>query len=329
MNPLVSSLLPPSVPPIVPLALGAFALMNLLFIVVMFLVWMERKVAGHIQARMGPMEVGYHGALQLVADAIKTMAKQDIIPRHADALLFRLAPLLIIVPALTALSLIPFGRGLQFADLNIGLALFLALTSLTSMVLLMAGWSSNNKYSLLGAMRSAAQDLSYEVALIFSTIGVVLVSGTLSLRGIVDAQSPVWNIVTQPLGFVLFFIAMVAELNRTPFDLPEAESEIVAGYFTEYSGMRFILFFLGEYVNMLVLSGLLTVLFLGGWHGVLFPGVVWFVLKVMLVVFVLMWMRWTFPRFRMDQLMGFGWKVLIPLSLLNILLTGLGVMLLG
>ena len=329
MNPLVSSLLPPSVPPIVPLALGAFALMNLLFIVVMFLVWMERKVAGHIQARMGPMEVGYHGALQLVADAIKTMAKQDIIPKHADALLFRLAPILIIVPALTALSLIPFGRGLQFADLNIGLVLFLALTSLTSMVLLMAGWSSNNKYSLLGAMRSAAQDLSYEVALIFSTIGVVLVSGTLSLRGIVDAQSPVWNIVTQPLGFVLFFIAMVAELNRTPFDLPEAESEIVAGYFTEYSGMRFILFFLGEYVNMLVLSGLLTVLFLGGWHGVLFPGVVWFVLKVMLVVFVLMWMRWTFPRFRMDQLMGFGWKVLIPLSLLNILLTGLGVMLLG
>ena len=329
MNPLVSSLLPPSVPPIVPLALGAFALMNLLFIVVMFLVWMERKVAGHIQARMGPMEVGYHGALQLVADAIKTMAKQDIIPKHADALLFRLAPILIIVPALTALSLIPFGRGLQFADLNIGLVLFLALTSLTSMVLLMAGWSSNNKYSLLGAMRSAAQDLSYEVALIFSTIGVVLVSGTLSLRGIVEAQSSVWNIVIQPLGFVLFFIAMVAELNRTPFDLPEAESEIVAGYFTEYSGMRFILFFLGEYVNMLVLSGLLTVLFLGGWHGVLLPGVVWFVLKVMLVVFVLMWMRWTFPRFRMDQLMGFGWKVLIPLSLLNILLTGLGVMLFG
>ncbi len=329
MSPPVSSLLLPSVPPLVPLALGAFALMNLLFIVVMFLVWMERKVAGHIQARMGPMEVGYHGALQLVADAIKTMAKQDIIPKHADALLFRLAPILIIVPALTALSLIPFGRGLQFADLNIGLVLFLALTSLTSMVLLMAGWSSNNKYSLLGAMRSAAQDLSYEVALIFSTIGVVLVSGTLSLRGIVEAQSSVWNIVIQPLGFVLFFIAMVAELNRTPFDLPEAESEIVAGYFTEYSGMRFILFFLGEYVNMLVLSGLLTVLFLGGWHGVLFPGVVWFVLKVMLVVFVLMWMRWTFPRFRMDQLMGFGWKVLIPLSLLNILLTGLGVMLLG
>ncbi len=329
MNPLVSSLGASSVPPLVPLALGAFALMNLLFIVVMFLVWMERKVAGHIQARMGPMEVGYHGALQLVADALKVMAKQDIIPRHADALLFRLAPLLIIVPALTALSLMPFGRGLQFADLNIGLVLFLALTSLTSMVLLMAGWSSNNKYSLLGAMRSAAQDLSYEVALIFSTVGVVLVSGTLSLRGIVDGQSPVWNIVTQPLGFVLFFIAMVAELNRTPFDLPEAESEIVAGYFTEYSGMRFILFFLGEYVNMLILSGLLTVLFLGGWHGPLLPGVVWFVLKVMLVVFVLMWMRWTFPRFRMDQLMGFGWKVLIPLSLLNILLTGLGVMLLG
>lgn len=329
MSPLVSSLIPPFVPPIIPLALGAFALMNLLFIVVMFLVWMERKVAGHIQARMGPMEVGYHGALQLVADAIKTMAKQDIIPKHADALMFRLAPLLIIIPALTALSLIPFGKGLQFADLNIGLVLFLALTSLTSMVLLMAGWSSNNKYSLLGAMRSAAQDLSYEVALIFSTVGVVLVSGTLSLRGIVDAQSPVWNIVLQPLGFMLFFIAMVAELNRTPFDLPEAESEIVAGYFTEYSGMRFILFFLGEYVNMLVLSGLLTVLFLGGWHGVLLPGVVWFVLKVMLVVFVLMWIRWTFPRFRMDQLMGFGWKVLIPLSLLNILLTGLGVMLLG
>ncbi len=329
MSPLVSSLIPPSVPPVIPLALGAFALMNLLFITTMFLVWMERKVAGHIQARMGPMEVGYHGALQLIADAVKTMAKQDIIPRHADALMFRLAPLLIIVPGLTALAFMPFGRGLQFTDLSIGLVLFLALTSLTSMVLLMAGWSSNNKFSLLGAMRSAAQDLSYEVALIFSTVGVVLVSGTLSLKGIVDGQSPVWNIVLQPLGFVLFFIAMVAELNRTPFDLPEAESEIVAGYFTEYSGMRFILFFLGEYVNMLVLSGLLTVLFLGGWHGPLLPGVVWFTLKVMLVVFVLMWMRWTFPRFRMDQLMGFGWKVLIPLSLLNILLTGLGVMLLG
>ncbi len=308
---------------------GAFTLMTVVFIIVMYLVWLERKVSGHMQGRIGPMEIGYHGALQLIADAIKIMTKQDAVPEHTDKLIFRLAPVFIVLPSLTALAFIPFSKNLQFADLNVGVLLFFALTSLTSMVILMAGWGSNNKFSLLGALRAAAQDLSYEVALLFASVGVIILAGTLSLQQIVIKQAGMWYVFKQPLAFLLFSIAMVAELNRTPFDLPEAESEIVAGYFTEYSGMRFILFFLGEYVSMFVLSALCVVLFLGGWLGPVLPGIVWFLLKMQLVIFVLMWLRWSLPRFRVDQLMDFGWKVLVPLALFNIVLTGAGVAFFG
>lgn len=310
-------------------AAGALAIMNILFLVVMLFVYIERKVAGHIQSRLGPMEVGPHGAVQLIADAFKLLTKQDVLPEHSDKLIFRMAPALIILPAFISLSLIPFSGFLQFADFDVALLLIFALTSFVSMAMLMAGWSSNNKYSLLGGIRSAAQVLSYEIVLILSTLSIIILAGSLSLREIVASQSSLWYIVKQPLAFLVFFVASVAELNRTPFDIPEAESELVAGYFTEYSGMRFALFFLAEYANMFLAACIITVLFLGGWHGPVLPGIVWFLLKVLLVVFVFIWMRWSFPRFRVDQLMGFGWKVLIPLSLLNIFFTGMAVVLIG
>lgn len=311
------------------IAAGALAIMNILLLVVMLFVYIERKVAGHIQSRLGPMEVGPHGTFQLIADAFKLLTKQDVLPEHSDKLIFRMAPVLIILPAFISLSLIPFSESLQFADFDAALLLIFALTSFVSMALLMAGWSSNNKYSLLGGIRSAAQVLSYEIVLILSTLSIVILAGSLSLREIVAAQSPLWYVVKQPLAFLVFFVASVAELNRTPFDIPEAESELVAGYFTEYSGMRFALFFLAEYANMFLAACIITVLFLGGWHGPFLPGIVWFCLKVLLVVLVFIWMRWSFPRFRVDQLMSFGWKVLIPLSLLNVLFTGMAVVLIG
>jgi len=308
-------------------AVAGFVLLNVMLGIVTFLVLMERKVSGWMQVRLGPMEIGPWGILVTVADAIKLMTKQDVVPRHVDRFVFRLAPALIALPPLIAVSLVPFGKNLIFADTSVALLLVLALTSLTSMAILMAGWGSNNKYSLLGGVRSAAQDLSYEVALIFAALGPVMLAGSLSLQDIVKAQGGVWFVFLQPLGFILFLIAGIAELNRTPFDIPEAESEIVAGYHTEYSGMRFALFFMAEYANMFLVSCIVATLFLGGWQGPVLPGVLWFVLKVFAVIFVIMWVRWTFPRFRVDQLMTFGWKVLVPLGLLNILLTGGGMLL--
>lgn len=308
---------------------GALAMMNIILLIVMVNIYMERKIGGRMQSRYGPTEVGPFGLLQLIADSLKLLTKQDILPEHVDKFLFRIAPILVMIPTFTAISLIPFSDTLQFADFDVALLLIFALASLTSMSLLMAGYGSNNKFSLLGGIRSAAQNLSYEIVLILSTLGVVALTGSLSLREIVVSQAPLWNIFRQPLAFIVFFIAATAELNRTPFDIPEAESELVAGYITEYSGMRFALFFLAEYANMFLISSIITVLFLGGWYGPVLPGVVWFGLKTLFVTFVFIWMRWTFPRFRVDQFMGFGWKVLIPLSMVNIVLTGVGVVLFG
>lgn len=297
----------------------AFVLFNGLF-----LVWAERKVSAFIQQRLGPMRVGRpHGWLQLIADALKLLAKEDVIPAAVDRWLFVLAPIVIFAPAFMVYVVIPFGPTWVARDLNIGLVYIAAITSFTVVALFMSGWGSNNKYSLLGAMRSAAQLISYEVPLVLSVIGVVMLAGSLSLNEIVKAQSPVPFILLQPLGFIVFLVAGVAELNRTPFDLPEAESELVAGYCTEYSGMRYVFFFLAEYANVLTLSALITTLFLGGWRGPLLPPVVWFLVKTYVMVFVILWIRWTLPRIRVDQLMEFAWKFLVPVALLNIAITGI------
>ena len=289
----------------------------------MFLVYLERKISGHIQVRYGPMRVGWHGGLQLIADAFKLLMKEDIIPLAADRWVFMAAPVLIFVSAYLAYLVIPFAPLLAVKDLNIGLLYLLGVTSLTVLAILMAGWSSNNKYALLGGFRSVAQIVSYEVPLLLSILPVIMIAGSMNLSKIIEAQSGLPFIVFQPLGFLIYFIAATAETNRAPFDIPEAEQELVAGYNVEYSGMKWVMFFFAEYVNLFTVCATATILFLGGWQGPLLPPLVWFFLKVYLLIFVLMWVRWTFPRLRVDQLMDFCWKILLPLSLANLLLSSL------
>ncbi|WP_214627284.1 NADH-quinone oxidoreductase subunit NuoH [Paenibacillus agaridevorans] len=298
---------------------------------VTYAIYYERKVIGWMQLRVGPNRVGPLGLLQTVADILKLLIKEDTIPRKADRLLFILAPALAFVPAFAVLAVIPYTEKLYFADLNVGLLYYVALSGITTLGMVLGGWASNNKYALLGGMRSAAQMISYEVPLVISVVGVVLLSGSLNLRAIVAAQGDwfwQWNFLPQIIGFVVFYIAAVSELNRTPFDLPEAESELVAGYHVEYSGFRFAFFMLAEYVYVYAIAALTTVLFLGGWHPPapfldFVPGIVWFLLKFVAVVFSFFWIRATFPRVRIDQLMGLGWKVLLPVALLNVFLTAL------
>ena len=294
-------------------------------VTVMFLVWLERKVIGRIQDRYGPNRAGRFGSLQLIADTIKLLSKEDIVPAQGDRWVFYLAPIVVVVPALLIYAVIPFGRGMILTDLNVGILYVMAVSSLTTVGILMAGWSSNNKYSLLGAMRAAAQIVSYEIPMVLSVLGVILLTGSLSMVAIVNAQSRLPFVVLQPLGFLLFFVAAIAEANRTPFDLVEAESEIVAGYHTEYSGMRFALFFLAEYMNAFAISALAATLFLGGWQWGILPPYVWFFLKTYALVFVLLWIRGTLPRLRVDQLMGLAWKVMIPLALVNVFASAAGI----
>lgn len=286
----------------------------------------ERKLAGRIQLRPGPMEVGPHGILQLVVDGVKLMGKQLVVPRNADKPLFMLAPLLSFAPVFVPLLVIPFSDKLQGLDLDVGLLLILAFASLNVLAILIGGWGSNNKYSLLGAIRSVAQNVAYEIPMLLALLAIVFMTNTFSLQGIVDAQSPVWFIVLQPLAFLIYLVAMVAETNRAPFDLPEAESELTAGFHTEYSGMSFSLFMIAEYTNMFIVCSVATVFFLGGASGIPLPwfeysGVIWFLLKVYLLMFFLVWIRWTYPRTRFDQLMNFCWKYLIPFSMVNLILT--------
>jgi len=292
---------------------------------VIVLVWLERRVSGFIQLRLGPNRVGPFGTLQTVADALKLLTKEDIVPSGADRPLFKLAPVLFMTVAVMLYAVLPFGRGMQVVDLNIGLFYFLSLGSLATIALLMAGWGSNNKWSLLGAMRSVAQIISYEIPLVLSLLGVVMIAGSLRLSDIVAAQEKVWFILLQPVAFITYFIAATAELNRAPFDMPEAEQELTAGAYTEYSGMRWALFFLAEYTNLFAVSALAATMFLGGWHGPGLPSWLWIVIKTYGLMLVFMWIRWTFPRIRMDQLMAFNWKVLIPVTLANLMLTGVGV----
>ncbi|WP_099360917.1 NADH-quinone oxidoreductase subunit NuoH [Fredinandcohnia onubensis] len=288
----------------------------------------ERKVMGFMQARQGPNQVGGRwGLLQTVADVLKLLLKEDVIPKVADRPLFILAPVLAFAPAFMVVAALPFTDSYRFADIGVGLLYYIAVSGLTTIGIVAGGWASNNKYALMGGMRAAAQMISYEIPLVMSVIGVILLSGSLNLSDIVEAQDKVWFIFAQPIAFIVFFIASVAELNRVPFDLPEAESEIVAGFHVEYSGFRWAFFMLAEYVYMFAMAALTTVLFLGGWKPVLFldfiPGAVWFSLKFSLVIFVLIWFRSTFPRLRADRLMEFGWKVLLPIALANIFLSAL------
>lgn len=288
----------------------------------------ERKVMGFMQGRIGPNQVGGRwGLLQTVADVLKLLLKEDTIPKAADRPLFILAPVIAFAPAFMVLAALPFTDALQFADIGVGLLYYIAVSGLTTIGVVTGAWASNNKYALLGGMRAAAQMISYEVPLVMSVIGVILLSGSLNLNDIVEAQKDVWFIVVQPIGFLVFLVAAVAELNRTPFDLPEAESELVAGFHVEYSGFRWAFFMLAEYVYFFAMAALTTVLFLGGWHPLPFldfiPGAVWFALKFSLIVFLFIWFRITFPRVRADQLMEFGWKVLLPVALVNIFVTAL------
>ncbi|MFE8698078.1 NADH-quinone oxidoreductase subunit NuoH [Cytobacillus sp. FJAT-53684] len=289
----------------------------------------ERKVMGFMQLRQGPNQVGGRwGLLQTVADVLKLLLKEDTIPKLADKPLFIIAPVIAFAPSFIVMATIPLTDKFQFADLGVGLLYYIAISGLTTVGMLTGGWASNNKYALLGGMRAAAQMISYEVPLVMSVLGIVLLTGSLNLNEIVAAQENVWYIVLQPIAFIIFLIASVAELNRVPFDLPEAENELVAGFHVEYSGFRWAMFMLAEYVYMFAMASLTTVLFLGGWLPLFsfldfIPGAVWFALKFMFVVFLLIWFRSTFPRIRADKLMEFGWKVLLPIALANIFLTAI------
>lgn len=304
---------------------------------VAYATYFERKVIGHMQVRLGPMRVGWHGLLQPIADGLKLFFKEDIIPATDFKTVFKLAPIFVVFAALSSLAVIPFFSTFYIANINIGILYILAISAVGTYGIIMAGWASNSKYAFLGSLRSAAQLISYEVAMGLSLVGIMIMAGSLNLKEIVNAQHQQWYgmyLFPQFLGFFVFTVAAFAETNRVPFDLPEAETELVAGYFAEYSGMRFSLFFLGEYIAMIVMSSMSVLCFWGGWTLPPFltnaipqlnmvPGIVWFTLKVYCHIFVFYWVRATLPRYRYDYLMRLGWKVLIPLALVNIVVTSI------
>lgn len=307
--------------------IGPIILLLIVLGFVTYAILFERKVIGWMQNRVGPNQVGPWGLLQTVADVLKLWMKEDVIPEKADKFLFVLAPVIAFVPSFAVLAVIPFTDQIKFSDLGVGLLYYMALSSITIIGMLIGGWSSNNKYSLMGGIRSTAQMISYEVPLVIAVVGVILSANSLNLTEIVNAQKGVWFVFPQFLGFIVFLIASLAELNRTPFDLPEAESELVAGYHVEYTGFRFAFFMLTEYVYVFAMASLTTILYLGGWHapfGLTFiPPIAWFILKFVCIVFFLFWLRATFPRMRADQLMPFAWKVLLPLAIVNIFLSAI------
>lgn len=295
----------------------------LLFVIlnVLMLVWMERRVSALIQERLGPNRVGPLGLFQTTNDVIKLIGKELIRPTSADKWVFWLAPILAFTSAILVYPVIPFGKGLVLFPFNLGVLFTIAVSSTVIVSIFMAGWGSGNKYSLLGGMRTVAQIISFEIPLVFSMMGVVLITGTMNLQEIVEAQRHHWFILLQPVAFFIYFISSVAELNRAPFDLPEAEQELVAGYHTEYSGIQFAFFFLAEYTNMLSVAAIGVTLFLGGYNGPFLPSWCWLLLKMYTVIFIYMWIRWTLPRIRIDKMMKMNWKYLIPLALLNLVVT--------
>lgn len=308
-----------------PILLKAIVLIGILLVVLTLasgLIWLERRLLALWQDRYGPNRVGPFGLLQVLADMIKIFFKEDWIPPFADKWVFTMAPAIIVVAVLLTFAVIPFTPIVQISEMNVALLFFLGMSSLGVYSVVLAGWASNNKYSLLGGMRAASQMLSYEVFMGLSLMGVVVQAGSFSLRDIVEAQRHVWFVVPQFLGFVLFFIAAIAETRRLPFDLPESESELVAGFHSEYSGMKFGMFFVGEYLGVILISVLVSVLFFGGWLGPVLPGIVWIVLKTLFFICFFILLRAALPRPRFDQLMTWGWKWLLPLSLLNLAVTG-------
>src|SRR5512133_3778186 len=308
-----------------------------LIVTVMYETLAERRVIARIQDRWGPNRVGPWGILQPFADVLKLLMKEDIRPTASDKWVFFFAPVIVLVPSVLAYAVIPFGRGMQVADINIGLLFLVALGTIPTIGIVLAGWGSSNKYSVIGGMRAAAQMISFEVPLLLALMSPVLIVGSLSMVDIVKAQQNVWYIFIQPVAFLLYFICGIAEVNRSPFDIPEAESELIAGFHTEYSGIRFALFFLAEYINSFTVAAIATTVFLGGWQSpfqwipflsevfAIVPGVVWFTLKAWLLFVTMIWIRGTLPRIRVDQLMIFNWKVMVPVSLANLLVTGVGV----
>lgn len=310
-------------------AIGALGAVIFILVHVIILILAERRVAAFIQLRKGPNRLGPLGIGQVIADVVKTLAKEDIIPSSADKFIFKIASTTLFATALMAYAVIPFGKGMVIQDLNIGIFYFIAIGSTATMSILMAGWASNNKYALIGGMRAVAQMVSYEIPMVFSLLGVVMLTGSLKMTDIVEAQKTMWFIVPQFIAFFIYYIAATAELNRAPFDMPEGEQELVAGYFIEYSGIRWALFMMAEYANMVAVSAIATTLFLGGWNApfgwTFLPPFAWFMVKLYFMLFTFLWVRWTFPRLRVDHLMHFGWKFLIPVSLANVLVTGIGI----
>ena len=309
-----------------------------LLLLAAYMTWMERRVFALIQVRVGPNRVGPAGLLQPIADGIKLMFKETIIPTQADKVIYVLAPAITLIPALVAFAVVPFGDSvtmfgqkvdLVLADVNVGILYIFAMGGIGVYGIVLGAWASNSKYPLIGGLRSAAQLISYELSLGLSLLGVVMLSGTLSLKGIVEGQAELPYIILQPLGFLIFVICMLAETNRAPFDLPEAESELTGGFHTEYSSMLFAVYSIAEYCSMITLSAVGATFFLGGWRGPLLPPVVWFLIKVLAFMFFFMWLRASTPRLRYDQLMGFGWKVLLPLSILNVMLTAGAIVFMG
>ncbi|HEY3282073.1 MAG TPA: NADH-quinone oxidoreductase subunit NuoH [Armatimonadota bacterium] len=315
-------------------------LVFMLLLMVPFMIWLERKVIADMQIRIGPNRTGPYGLLQPIADGIKLFFKEDVLPANVDRAIYFLAPAINVVPALTLYCVIPFGTlgiggGTAVTNVNVGILLAFSLMSVSVYGIVLAGWASNNKYSLLGGLRASAQMISYELSLGLSIIGVLMLAGTLDLMGIAQAQSgsfhgfPRWFLFVQPLGFLIYLISAFAETNRVPFDLPEAEGELVAGYHTEYSSMKFAMFFMGEYAFVVAHAAIATTLFLGGWNPIIpaipLPGIVWFGMKIFAFAYFFVWVRATLPRFRFDQLMHIGWKILLPLALVNLFATGIGI----
>lgn len=307
-----------------------FVIFGAVMLTMTYITLAERKILGYMQIRPGPNRVGPWGLLQPIADGIKLFLKEDIIPDKAYKAVFVIAPAMAMIPAVMTLAVIPFGPEMTvfgrkvtayMADVNIGILYIFAVSSIGVYGIVLAGWASESKYSLLGGLRSSAQMISYELSMGFAIVGVLMMSESLSMVKIIEAQTGVWFIIPQFFGFIIYITAAIAELNRTPFDLPEGESELVAGYFTEYSSMKYAMFMLGEYINIITVSGIVTTLYLGGWNGPILPPLVWFLIKLLAIVFLMIWVRATYPRFRYDQLMTFGWKVLLPASIVNILLT--------
>lgn len=298
--------------------LGILLLIIIGIVVVLAFTWMERKVIARVGDRYGPNRAGPLGVFQAVADALKMLTKEDVMPTNADKWLFIAAPIIIIIPAVLLYAVLPFGRGMVGVDLSIGVVFIVAMGAIPVLSMLMAGWGSNNKYALMGGFRAVNQLLAYEIPMVIALLTVVLLAGTMSTVGIVEAQSSFPFILVTPVAFLIYFLAGLAELGRTPFDLLEADSEIVAGYFIEYSGMNFALFFLAEFINLFMVAGMITTLFLGGWQWPILPSWLWFLIKTVGGIFLIMWIRSTFPRLRVDQLLGFSWKTLVPLALVNL-----------